>query len=193
MGKPSAREVTGSVLRGIVEELRSRGLFDEVHKLVPQETARVMDKPGMPLSWHKGAHTDSILEAVVALRDRDTVRAMGLAMMTHRGVGTLLRPLLDFWLKFTGSGPAALYTRLDTAATVLLRGTEFHWTANGDRAGTLKLTQGEPAPDANWALWEGVLEYAFVLTKVEGTTGRARVSPDSLICEIDIRWETGAR
>jgi hypothetical protein len=188
MGDIGPREVTASVLRGITDELRERGLYDEVRARVPDDVARAMDKPGMILTWHKSSTTDAILDAAASLGGRATVREIGFSMMTRRGMGTLLRPLLDFWLKFSGSGPAALYARLDVAAAVLMRGTSFVWIPRGDSAGTVRLISEGPAPDANWALWEGVFEYAYVLTHTKGTVARGRPGEDARTCDFDVAW-----
>jgi hypothetical protein len=188
MRKLGAREVTGTVVRGIVDELRERQIFDEVRARVPPAAAQAMDKPGMILAWHKSEITDAILEATKAARGRDAVRAMGLSVMTGRGIGALLRPLLDLWLRFSDAGPAALYSRLDAAATILMKGIGFEWIERGTHGGTVRMFGEEPAPDANWALWEGVLEYAFVLTKTLGTVDHCRVSEGGCVCEIDVSW-----
>jgi hypothetical protein len=184
------RAVTATVLRGIADELRARKLYDAVRARVSAKVADALEKPGIiMITWHDGSTTDAILEATAALSGRETVRAIGLAMMTGRGIGTLLRPLLDVWIKVSGSGPASLYARLDVAATVLMRGTSFAWIARGDCAGTVRISGDEPAPDANWALWEGVLEYAFVLTHTTGTVAKSRMEEGGRVCHIDISWD----
>jgi hypothetical protein len=188
MAELGPRAVTATVLGGIVAELRQRGLYDDVRARVPAKVAEAMDKPGvMMLTWHKSSIIDAVLEATAVVGGREKVREIGLSMMTNRGIGTLLRPLLDVWIKLSGSGPASLYSRLDPAASVLMQGTVFEWIARGDRAGTVRLTCEEPAPDANWALWEGVLEYALVLTHTQGKVARSRVN-GGRICDIDVEW-----
>jgi hypothetical protein len=190
MSKLGQRAVTATVLRGIADELRARQLYDVVRARVPAKVADALEKPGvMMLTWHDSSTTDAILEATAALRGRETVRAIGLSMMTGRGIGTLLRPLLDVWIKVSGSGPASLYARLDVAATVLMRGTSFTWIARGDCAGTVRISSDEPAPDANWALWEGVLEYAFVLTHTKGAVAKSRMEEGGRTCNIDVSWD----
>jgi hypothetical protein len=192
MSETGPREVTATVLRGVIEELRDRGIYDEVRARVPLPVGQAMDKPGvMMLTWHRATVTDAIFETAAALRGREAVRAMGFSMMTGRGIGSLLRPLLDMWLKVSNSGPEALFSRLDAASTVLMRGTTFGWIRRGDGAGTVTFACEDFAPDANWAFWEGVLQYAFVLTHVEGNIGQARLTDGGRQCEIDAEWKSG--
>src|SRR5471030_2268218 len=194
MSNLGQRAVTATILRGIVEELRARDPYDGVRARVPAKIADAMEKPGViMLTWHDGTTTNAILDATAALRGRETVRAIGLSLMTGRGIGTLLRPLLDVWIKVSGSGPASLYARLDVAATVLMRGTSFAWIARGDCAGTVRISSDQPAPDSNWALWEGVLEYTFVLTNTQGKVARGQMEEGGRACNIDISWDPRQR
>ena len=92
------------------------------------------------------------------------------------------------WLDFVGATPAALYARLATAALVVVRGTAFRYEPAGDNAGTVHMSSDSPQPEANWVLWEGVLRFAFDLTRKQGEVSAARLTDDGRSCQIEVKW-----
>ena len=177
------------MVRGLNAEIRRLELETQVRARLSPASGVVLDTSAHRLkAWYPASVSDEFLDAVKDLRSRDTVRTMGHEVMKN-GIGLVLAPLLDLWLQFAEVGPAALLSRVHIAAPLVLRGMGFEWVPGDARRGVMILRCEDCMRDSTWALWEGVLHYAFDLTHVKGTVSPARPAGDGRSAEIDVSWE----
>ena len=105
------------------------------------------------------------------------------------GLAKVLAPIISLALAFSQHGPAPLFARLHSMAHILVKGMSLEWLPLSDRAGTVRFRVGERVPEISWLPWEGILTYAYEAAKVVGTVDPARLLPDGLGCEIDVKWK----
>ena len=187
-GGAMPRHFSGIVVRSYLNALQQKGQLAEVRARVPPGTAAQIDKPPFPVSWVPAAVIEDIARAVVDLHGHDAMRSVAHAAM-HQSMGSLLRPLLSTTLSLFGNGPATLFSRLDAITSTVVKGASFSWTAKDEKSGTIEIRYDEPASDALYCAWEGVLSFAFDVTNVKGEMSVARLAEDGRSARIDASWE----
>jgi hypothetical protein len=179
-------ETAGTVVRAYLAELRSSGVLDAVRPRLSADAAKLVDKPPLPVGWVEIRVAHEPLVALAALRGRDEVRAFGHRVAKGQ-LGVVFRPLLTGMLKLFGGTPASLFSRMETITAVMLRGVKFSWKESGPTAGTLAIDHPYPVDDAVFAVWEGLLLFAYDLVQTTGTVARARIQ-EGKRGELDVRW-----
>jgi len=177
----------GSVFRGYLHELKKRGWLEEVLPRLPADAAELVKHPPFPLRWLDFKHSDAIIGAIHDLKGPQAVRDF-LHDVLRDSVGPLLRPLISSFLAVVGGGPETLFSRMESFAPPVIKGTFFRWTSTGPQSGDLELSHRDPISLAAWRAWEGTLLFAFDVTKTQGTVSETRVSPDGLTGIIAARW-----
>ena len=182
-----ARQMIGSVFRGYVDALKKRGWVDEVLPRLSPDAAALVRSPPFPLRWLDFKSSDEVTGAIHELKGPQAVRDF-LHDVLRDSVGPLLRPLISSFLSIVGGGPETLFSRMDSFAPPIIKGTSFRWTSTGPESGELELTHGQPLSLPAWLAWEGTLLFAYDVTKKQGTVSETRVSPDGLTGTIAVRW-----
>ncbi|MGZ6142408.1 MAG: hypothetical protein ACXWLM_03665 [Myxococcales bacterium] len=162
------------MLRSYATGLQKKGWLDGVLARVPPDSAKLLQKPPLPLSWVDAPLVDAIASAIAAAHGRDALRDLLHGAMQD-SMGPILKPLVTGTLALFGGGPETLFARLDLFATTLTRGVTFSWTPADGKSGTILIAHDEPAPDAIYAAWEGSLLFTFDVTGAKGTLGKAEV------------------
>jgi hypothetical protein len=188
MARPlAARQMIGSVFRGYVAALKKRGWVDEVLPRLSPDVAGLVEHPPFPLRWLDFKCSDEVNAALCELKGAEAVRDF-LHDVLRDSVGPLLRPLISSILSIVGGGPETLFSRMDSFAPPIIKGTSFRWTSTGPRSGDLELQHHVPISRPAWLAWEGTLLFAYDVTKEQGTVAETRVSPDGLTGTIAVSW-----
>jgi hypothetical protein len=182
-----ARQMIGSVFRGYVDALKNRGWLEEVLPRLPPDVAELVRRPPFPLRWLDFKYSDELTGALHDLKGAQAVRDF-LHDVLRDSVGPLLRPLISTFLSVVGGGPETLFSRMESFAPPIIKGTSFRWTSTGPESGELELSHGLPLSKAAWLAWEGTLLFAFDVTKKPGAVSETRLSPDGLTGTIAVRW-----
>ncbi len=179
--------MTGAVIRADKAWLEKAGLLEEVRKRMPAESAKLLEKPPLPISWVSGRHVDAILEAVLALGGEE--RLLQLAEEVARAsFGPVLRPLLKTLTSLFGASPASLFGRLDAVLPVFVRGASFGYEAKGEREGLLKL-RAVDKPARAWLLqWKGTLRFGFEVAQVAGSIDSCTLDADGQGASYRVTW-----
>ena len=111
---------------GFLAGIRARGLFDTVQKMVPEDTAQLMDSPPLAISWFETRHSREVLDAVETLRGLDDVRTLG-AEALNNGIFQLFKPLLAGFVRTVGANPPALYAKMSSVWSPIVRGYEMSY------------------------------------------------------------------
>jgi hypothetical protein len=178
-----------SVLRGYVGELRRLELFDEVRARASEDLAACMDDPAAVPGWLGPATFDELLEIAGALRGREAVVEISHHAVRGGGFKAVLEPIIHLSMSILGAGPAALLSRANTMASVVLRGIELEWAPSGESSGTMRLRCETPVGEMTWAAWEGVFHWLCELAGARGTIATTRTAPDGRSHEANLSWE----
>jgi len=182
-----ARQMIGSVFRGYVAALKKRGWLEEVVPRVSPEVAELVRHPPFPLRWLDFKCSDEVNQALYDLKGPDAVRGF-LHDVLRDSVGPLIRPLIGSLLSVVGGGPETLFSRMESFAPPIIKGTSFRWTSTGPQSGELELSHRAPLSRPAWLAWEGTLLFAYDVTKQQGKVSETRVSPDGLTGTIAVSW-----
>ncbi len=183
----SKRLMTGAVIRADKEWLAKNGLADQVRARLPPDSAALLDKPPLPITWIPARHVDDLLEAVLAIAGEEKLLQLA-EEVTRSSFGPVVRPLLRTLMSLFGASPGSLLGKLDTVLPVFLRGASFTYEPQGEKQGTLRLrTVDQPA--RAWLLqWRGTLRFGFEIAKVTGSIDSCIVDADGKGASYSVRW-----
>ncbi len=167
-------QLKGSAFIGYLAGIRSRGLFDAVRKLVPEETGLLMDSPPLAISWVATRHYRDVLDAVEQLRGLDEVRALG-AESLKNGVFSLFKPLISGFLRTVGTSPHTVFAKIPSVLGSFVRGYDLSYRELGPTSGEITILAYNVV-DSRAALsggWENA--FAIVLELVGVKAGQVRL------------------
>lgn len=157
------RETSGTVVRGLLEELRSRGLFDSVRAGVSPEARAMMDDPPLHITWVPSERHEELLVRLGEIAGREKVREIVYAFM-RSAVGPLVAPLVKTYFRLFGASPVSVLKNLGKVAYLLYRGMQLEYEPQTARGGFVTLRHPEPVGDSVYAGWEGALAFGKDLT-----------------------------
>lgn len=157
------REVLAASFRAALEHIDGKGVLGTVRERVPEETARLIEKPPMPFRYLSSEHIDQLYVAFGEHTDHAGLVELGRAIAKGTSVSAV-GPVLRMALSLFGGTPAALFGNLDRFFSVATKGISFTWTATGERSGIIdtRFAPGPPPPESATVL-EGNLLYGYEL------------------------------
>ncbi len=182
------REASGTLVRGMIAELRARGLFDGVRARVSAEAKAMMDDPPLFIAWVPGQAYEELTVQVGQLAGRDAVRALGYAN-TRNAAGPLITPLVKTYYRWFGGSPVAVLKNLGKVAHVQYRGVGFEYEPETERSGFVTLRHAEPVSDFVYAAWEGAFELGKDLTgDPTFTVGKSEILEGGKAGRVRLQW-----
>jgi hypothetical protein len=180
-------QVIGLVIRGLRAELERRGLLDQVRERIGAEARALLDDPPLHITWVPARHHDEIVAAIAALTNRSMVREFGYGIA--RGTtGPLTLPLLRALLSLFGATPATLLRNMDKISVLQVKGTEFKYEPESERAGTVQVRFTDRVDPVQFAIWEGVFRFAEDVVSTPMTIDPAIPQMDGRTGHIHVRW-----
>lgn len=181
-------EFKGSVLRGYTKWLRENGYFERV--LAQGDAiakARLMDPP-MVTEWVPHEQQFAVLRAVHAVGGDALIRVMIHGSM-QSGVLKLLEPLIQGAARVFGRTPATILSRLNSIRKNLVRGVDFRYRAQGDRAAVVEaLSERDPLSAHSALAWAASLEAVALSLGFDTTKATFETSADNMCATITVRW-----
>jgi len=181
------RLLSGAVLRADIAWLEKNGLEVAVRDRLPPDTQALLDHPPLPMSWVPARHIDALLDAVLQIGGEDKLLQLG-EETTQASFGPVLRPLLRTLVSLFGASPAALFSRIDSALAVFLKGASFTYEARGDREGVLHLRTVDRPLLAFHLQWKGTLRFTFDVANAKGAVNSCVVDPDGRGAVYSVSW-----
>jgi hypothetical protein len=186
MPEVSNRKTRGSMVQGVLAELKERNLFEAVRARVSPEVQAMMDNPPKFLDWVPSPLFEAMGAQVGQLAGRDTVREFAFAVVRSSGA-IMVRTAIKAVFQVFGNSPRAALKRLGALTYIQHRGVDVIYEPETERSGFVTLRFLEPVDDFVYAGWEGSLMFGkemtdepnFVVEKFEisdgGKAGRVRI------------------
>ncbi len=128
MTEAESREFSGTIVRGTIEWIEKAGLTERVRKEVPADTAALIQRPPLSISWVDARHMDQLLGALERVAGTEVVVTYGLEA-TRRSFGPVLSPMLRGMVGMFGATPASIFGHLDRIASLMIRGATYSYQA----------------------------------------------------------------
>ncbi|MCP3144979.1 hypothetical protein [Pyxidicoccus xibeiensis] len=185
---PSVRhEVSGTSIINYLKHFDKTGVRATMRQRVSPETAVYFDKLILRTSWVPRSVLDDIYAAVAMDGGEDAVRRFSLEV-TRDGYGPMVRQFTETLLALIGASPATIFSRFGSIGGMYEHGTEYSYTARSPRSGELVVRLVEPAPRLVFVAWEGIFQFAFELTREQGTVEPVQVSEGGRVGLFHLRW-----
>ncbi len=182
------RVTNGHLVRGLLAELKSRGLFDAVRAGVSPEAQAMMDDPPLHIVWVPSQRCEELFERLGQVVGREKVQEIAYACV-HDTTGPLLTPLIKTYLKLSGASVASTLKHMSQIVSVLYRGIQIDYAPETERSGYLTMRFPEPISDFNYASWEGAYRFGKDVTGVPSwTIGRFDVSEGGKAGRVRVEW-----
>lgn len=161
------REVIAAVFRAALDYIGRKKRLEAVIQRVPEATARVIEKPPMPLRFMSAEHIDQVYVAYGEHATRRELVELGLHLSRATGTGAAA-PVLKVALSLFGATPLSVFSNMDRFFSLATRGISFSWEQTGDSSGYVDtiFAPGAPPP-ASATVLEGNLAYTFEMLGVK--------------------------
>jgi hypothetical protein len=181
-------EVKASTFRAYLVQLQKLGVLEAVRAKVPDETREAIDQPPLPGAWSDGMFIEDIICALESLRGMDAVRKVTKGGQ-QEAILPILRPIITGLLRLFGASPETLLSRWPDFTRTNVRGIDFKWVRESDRAGRLVVTfPRKQVPRSAYAGMESGCSLILDLCGVKGTIMPADLSHDGSIGSIRVSW-----
>ncbi|RKG68717.1 hypothetical protein D7V80_11255 [Corallococcus sp. CA054B] len=180
-------EVSGTSILNFLKYFDKKGVRATMRQRVSPATAIYFDKLILRTSWVHRSVLDDIYAAVAMDGGEDAVRRFSLEV-TRDGYGPMVRQFAETLLGLMGASPSTLFSRYGAIGGMYEHGTEYSYTALSPRSGELVVRLVEPAPRLVFVAWEGVFQFAFELTREQGTVAPVQVSENGRVGRYLLTW-----
>jgi hypothetical protein len=175
--------VKAASLRAYVAWLRRQGKLSAVMARVPPASAQLLASPPLVSSWIDARDIEPILCALEELDGAGAVLRMTRESLREDSFLTLLRPMLTAMLRLFGASPATLYRHMNDLCKTSVRGMDFAFRADGERAGTVDVSYAveREIPSCMFLSCKAALELVPDLCGLRGAVGDPeRLSPSAV-------------
>jgi serine/threonine-protein kinase len=181
-------DVKGSLVRAYMQQIEQLGISPSVTSLVTEETRRQMHEPPLHNAWVDAFVIEDMINAVESVRGIEGVRMVTKAGQEN-GIMPLLKPVVVGMLRLFGMSPHTLLSRFSQFTKTNVRGMEFEWTRESDRAGTLRIQfPRKHIPQSAYVGFESGLQIICELCSVTGTVEETVISRDGSWGTIHLTW-----
>lgn len=167
-------EVSAMYVSGLLKALKEHGLLEQVLAGVSPATRAVAAAP-FKQRWHPGTVTEELSFAVPRLADAQRLEDVTYEM-AKRSFGPIVTPMIKVAMALTGSSPATIFSRLQEATDVAVRGLDITWLPLGPTRGEVKVGYPWPIPAEVEPVWRGTLRFAFELARTDGRVEKATLT-----------------
>lgn len=187
----SKRGYIGASFKSAVEFIQQRGLAKQVLAECSPETARLVEKPPVILTWMDAKPLDEIETLIAKHAGRQACVDLGLEAARKLG-GTMVQPVLRLAMTLFGQTPATLLANLDRFYPLVTSGLHFDYEAVSDNEGVVKMTaDGPEVPPAVFDVTRGNLMYMIELCQRQGVVEAPQVissDPTATVVHYRARW-----
>jgi hypothetical protein len=181
-------EFKGSIVRGYVKWLRETSRFERVLERASPEARRVLLDPPLVSEWVPSATQFAVLDAVHAVGGDTLIRLMVKEAM-RSSVLKLVEPLIQGVVRVFGRSPTVLLSRLDSIRKNTVRGVQFTYRAEGERAGHVVVQSLLTPLSPHSALaWAATIESLCATLGFERVQTERELSADRMCATIHVRW-----
>jgi hypothetical protein len=174
--------VKAASLRAYVAWMGRAGQLDAVVARVPPASAQLLLDPPLVSTWIDARELEPILCALDAIEPGAVLR-MTRESLREDTFLSLLRPMLAAVLRLFGASPATLYRHMNELVQTSVRGMDFAFRSDGERAGVVQVAydvDGE-VPSCMFASCQAALELVPHLCGLRGVVGEPeRLSPSAV-------------
>lgn len=183
--------VKGGAMRATLALVAEGGLRDRVYGRASSAVRALFDDPPLASAWVDGGCMDEIEQILLEEAGVEKLQSIsrGAAL---RGMGPMLRPIVEGLLRVFGASPASLASRAGMIVSQSAKGIEAGYTSTGATSGvlTLRFPHGRPPPGKFHSL-VGVLGAFYELSHTPGGTVKGPVmlsTGPGLAAEYHLRW-----
>jgi hypothetical protein len=185
------RGYIGASFKSAVEYLQQRGLAKQVLAECSPETAKLVEKPPVILTWMDAKPLDELETLIAKHAGRQACVDLGLEAARKLG-GTMVQPVLKLAMTLFGQTPATLLANLDRFYPLVTSGLHFEYEAASDTEGVVKMTcDGPDVPPAVFDVTRGNLMYMIELCQRQGAVDPPQVvssDPTATVVHYRARW-----
>jgi hypothetical protein len=178
----------GNIVRGLLAELRSRGLFEVVREGVSPQAQAMMDSPPLHIAWAPSHPYEELWDRLGGLFGREKVQEIAYAC-TLNAIGPLITPLIRTYIKLSGASLATTLGHMGSAVAVQYRGVQLDYQPDTDHSTYLTMRFPDPVSDFIYASWEGAFRYGKELVGSPAfTIGRFEIFEGGKAGRVYIHW-----
>jgi hypothetical protein len=187
----SKRGYIGASFKSAVDFIQQRGLAKQVLADCAPETARLVEKPPVILSWMDSKPLDELETLIAKHAGRQACVDLGLEAARKLG-GTMVQPVLRLAMTLFGQTPATLLANLDRFYPLVTSGMHFEYEPASDTEGVVAMTcDGPGVPPAVFDVTRGNLMYMIELCQRQGTVDAPELvssDPTATVVRYRARW-----
>jgi hypothetical protein len=185
------RGYIGASFKSAVEFIQQRGLAKQILAECSPETAKLVEKPPVILSWMDAKPLDELETLIVKHAGRQACVDAGLDAARKLG-GTMVQPVLRLAMTLFGQTPATLLANLDRFYPLVTSGLHFEYEPVSETEGVVTMTcDGPDVPPAVFDATRGNLMYLLELCQRQGTVEAPHVvssDPTATLVSYRARW-----
>lgn len=181
------RVTSGNAVRGLLAELKSRGLFDVVRAGVSPEAQAMMDAPPLFIAWVPSRRHEELLVRLWEVAGNEKAQQIVQACMLN-AVGPLILPLFKTYVRIFGGSPASVLKNLGKVVSVQSRGIQIEYEPQTERSGYFTVRYPEPVSDSIYSSWEGALRFGKEISGPTFTVGRFEISEGGKVGRVRVAW-----
>jgi hypothetical protein len=191
MTKTGKRGYIGASFKSAVEFMQQRGLAKQVLAECSPQTAKLVEKPPVVLTWMDAKPLDELETLIAKHAGRQACVDLGLEAARKLG-GTMVQPVLRLAMTLFGQTPATLLANLDRFYPLVTSGLHFDYQAVSDTEGVVAMTcDGPDVPPAMFDVTRGNLMYMIELCQRQGTVDepeKVSSDPAATVVRYRARW-----
>jgi hypothetical protein len=185
--RTAERETSGTTVRGLLAELKSRGLFEAVRAGVSPEAQAMMDHPPLFITWVPSRRYEELLVRLWEVVGDEKAQQIVLACVVN-ATGPLVLPLLKTFARIAKGSPASLLKNLGKVLSVQTRGVQFDYEPETERSGYFTARYPEPISDCLFSSVQAVLRFGKEIAGPTLTVGRFEISEGGKFGRARIAW-----
>jgi len=191
MTKTGKRGYIGASFKSAVEFMQQRGLAKQVLAECSPQTAKLVEKPPVVLTWMDAKPLDELETLIAKHAGRQACVDLGLEAARKLG-GTMVQPVLRLAMTLFGQTPATLLANLDRFYPLVTSGLHFDYEPVSDAEGVVAMTcDGPDVPPAMFDVTRGNLMYMIELCQRQGTVDepeKVSSDPAATVVRYRARW-----
>jgi serine/threonine protein kinase len=181
-------EIKGSLVRAYTQQIADLGILSPVLNLVRPETRKLMTDLPISNTWIDAMVIEDMINQVESLRGIEAVRVVTRSGI-NGGVLPILKPAVMPLLRLFGTSPHTLLSRFGKFTKNNVRGLEFEWMHDGERAGTLRVQfPRKNIPRTAFIGFESAMVIICDLCAVNGTISEVEMSRDGSSGLVHVHW-----
>ncbi|MCA1828937.1 MAG: hypothetical protein ABR567_13390 [Myxococcales bacterium] len=186
-----SRGCLGTVYRVTADFLVERKLLDEVKAKLSPASRRMLEKLPFPFAWQDAAALEEI-ERLLYAKSPQLATDLGFAAAKYLS-GSVVAPVLKMATSLFGRTPDAFFRNLDRFFSMVVRGFDFRYEADGEKRGkVIARIHGGPVHPSLFQQLKGNLGMLFPLSGATGSVEEPLVlRSDDAGAEVvlGVRWE----